>query len=286
MSFKPPSDRLSALAGFGVLTARGPDAAAFLQAQTMNDVRRLAPGQWQWNGWLTPKGRLVALFALLRTDDDAFALVLPDHPAAPLRDALARFVFRSKVVLAADDAWRAAAGPAVDGCSGATAVAVDGGWALDFGGDAGARTLWLRPAGAGVDAATAGADHAWRAFDIAHGLPRLGPDQVAAWTPQMLSLDRLAAFSLKKGCYPGQEIVARTHYLGQARRELVRLRGTDLADGDAVSAGDREVGRFVCTTADGAEGLAVVPVDAGDRLESAGRPLLRAPLRDGLQRVT
>ena len=87
-------------------------------------------------------------------------------------------------------------------------------------------------------------------------------------------------------CYPGQEIVARTHYLGQARRELVRLRGKDLADGDAVSAGDREVGKFVCTTADGAEGLAVVPVDAGDRLESAGRPLLRAPLRDGLQRVT
>lgn len=286
MSFKPPSGTPFILAGFGVTTARGPDAAAFLQAQTMNDVRGLAPGQWQWNGWLTPKGRVVALFALLRTGDDAFALVLPDHPADALRDELKRFVFRSKVVLAAEEAWRVAGGPPLAGCAGTAAVEADGGWALDLSGDGGARTLRLVPADRDVAPATPASDAGWRAFDIAHGLPRLGPGQVAAWTPQMLSLERLAAFSLKKGCYPGQEIVARTHYLGQARRELVRLHGEDLAEGNPVTTGDREAGRVVCATVDGVEALAVLAVDAGDTLESSNRPVTRRPLNGGLQRVT
>ena len=67
-------------------------------------------------------------------------------------------------------------------------------------------------------------DAAWLADDLAHGLPRLDESQREAWTPQMLSLERLHAFSLKKGCYPGQEIVARTHYLGQAKRALAQNR--------------------------------------------------------------
>ena len=286
MSFKPDSAPPFALAGFGVMTARGRDAAAFLQAQTMNDVGRLETGHWHWNGWLTPKGRVVALFALLRTGDDEFALVLPDHPADALREALQRYVFRSRVALAADGMWRVAGGSPVAGCTGAVAARADGGWALDFGGDGGPRTLRLLPADCEVATPNPATDAAWRAFDIAHGLPRLGPDQVAAWTPQMLSLERLGAFSLKKGCYPGQEIVARTHYLGQARRELARLRGHDLDEGAAVSDGERDAGKVVCVTADGSEALAVLAADAGERLETAGRPITRTPPREGLRRVT
>ena len=286
MPFKPPENQPVALSGFTVLQVHGPDAAAFLHAQTMNDVRALAPGRWQWNGWLTPKGRVVALFALLRAAEDRFLVVPPDVPAVELRDALRRFVFRSKVMLDADAGWQVAGGPATDGCAGATAVQAGGGWALDAGGDGGRRTLWLLPAEAHVAPATPETDAAWRAGDLAHGLPRLGPAQREAWTPQMLSLERLAAFSLKKGCYPGQEIVARTHYLGQARRGLVRLGGEGLAEGDAVGDGEREVGRLVCTTADGGEALAVVATDAAGTLRVAGRPAARLPLLDGLQRVT
>jgi len=65
----------------------------------------------------------------------------------------------------------------------------------------------------------------WRAEDLVHGLPRLDAAQSEQWTPQMLSLERLRAFSVRKGCYPGQEIVARTHFLGKQKRELVLLRG-------------------------------------------------------------
>ena len=86
MSFKPnpAPGTCPTLSGFGLLRVAGRDAAAFLQAQSMNDVNALAPARWQWNGLLTPKGRLIALFALLREADDQFLLVLPDVAAADL----------------------------------------------------------------------------------------------------------------------------------------------------------------------------------------------------------
>lgn len=269
MPFKPasPAHAPTALAGFELLAVAGADAAAFLQAQTMNDVRALEPGHWQWNGWLTPKGRVVALFALLRTAPDAFLLVLPDHPAEELRAALQRFVFRSKVVMTVDRGHVAAAGPVVDGR----------GWTLDWDGAAGDRTLVVVPADAAAPPSPA-VDAAWRAADIARGVPRLGPAQRAAWTPQMLSLERLAAFSLKKGCYPGQEIVARTHYLGQAKRGLARLRGAAIAEGDAVHAGVNAVGTVVCVDASGTDALAVVSADAGDPLSVPSGEVSRSPL--------
>ena len=287
MSFKPdfPVDRPVALSGFGVLSVQGADAAAFLQAQTMNDVLALASGSWHWNGWLTPKGRVVALFALLRVAPERFLLVLPDHPAEPLRLALQRFVFRSKVALAVPDLV-VAAGPAHPAAAAAgIAGDEDDGLAIDAGGDGIARTLWLLPAGhptlAGADP---GVDAAWRAGDIAQGLPRLGPAQQEAWTPQQLSLDRLQAYSLRKGCYPGQEIVARTHYLGQAKRSLVRLSGDGIAEGQAVHAGERVAGIVICVTRRGDEALAVLAVDTTEPLEVGGTRVTITPLNGGLAR--
>ena len=284
-----PSAPLPALSGFGVLAADGPQAAAFLQAQAMNDVAALAVGQWQWNGWLTAKGRVVALFALLRTGEEAFRLVLPDHPAAELRDALSRFVFRSRVRLAvADDLvcaaqWPAEAMPARD----MAAATDDGAWSLDFGGDAGERRLWLLPAASPhLSAADPRIDAAWREADLRHGLPRLSAAQREAWTPQMLSLDRLRAFSLKKGCYPGQEIVARTHYLGQAKRGLVLVAGQALREGEALTddAG-ASLGTVMSVDAAGHLGLAVANVESADGSALVGgRPVERCPLAGGLLR--
>src|SRR3546814_3450771 len=79
------------------------------------------------------------------------------------------------------------------------------GFAFDFSGDGGARTLWAGPGLASTDDLDARAR--WVAFDLAHGLPRLAESQIEKWTPQQLSLERLHAYSVKKGCYPGQEIV-------------------------------------------------------------------------------
>src|SRR5690606_27985983 len=115
---------------------------------------------------------------------------------------------------------------------------------LDLGGAGGARTLAVGTVAAPEDPAAAAR---WNALDLAHGLPRLQPDQAEQWTPQQLSLDHLRAYSVKKGCYPGQEIVARTHFLGQAKRGLVRLgAATEIPAGDVFTADtpERAAGRI------------------------------------------
>jgi len=281
-----------ALGGFTLLTAAGPDTEAFLQAQLMNDVRALAPMQWQWNGWLSAKGRVIALFALLRLTPEQFWLVLPDFPAGELLPLLQRYVFRSKVKLAVTADWQAAAdldGNVSDDFSAASQIQGNEqlGYRLDFSGDDVARRLRLLPGNhptlAPAEAAT---DQAWLAADIAHGLPRLDVGQREAWTPQMLSLDRLRAFSLKKGCYPGQEIVARTHYLGQAKRALARLEGHALTSGQEVSGPDGKIGSVISASGDGRHGLAVLPVgmDPASMLVTAAGPCLIQPLLTGLAR--
>ncbi|PJK01311.1 folate-binding protein YgfZ [Lysobacteraceae bacterium NML91-0213] len=261
----------------------GRDAIAFAQAQFMNDVAGLATGQWQWNGWLTPKGRVVALFALLRVDDETLRLLLLDADPAGLVARLQGFVFRSKLTLAVDaDVTVAGAFAAPGSARGAQAsVDEDGATELDLGGVGDARTLRLGGAPATIDPVAHGR---WRALDLAHGLPRLEASQLEQWTPQQLSLDRLRAFSVKKGCYPGQEIVARTHFLGQVKRGLARLAigAGAVSPGDEVSAATGG-GRIVC--AQGPEALAVLPLDPPPAdLRVGDTPVEALPLLDGLAR--
>ena len=85
---------LFALPDHRVVALDGPDATAFAQAQFINDVAALSPGHWQWNGWLTPKGRVIAVFALLKLAEDRILLLLPDTDAGELAAQLQRFVFR------------------------------------------------------------------------------------------------------------------------------------------------------------------------------------------------
>ncbi len=267
------------LSGFTLLQISGPESAAFLQAQTMNDVLALTIGQWQWNGWLNPKGRVIALFALLKAADEQFLAILPDFPAAELLPRLQRFVFRARVQLRVVDDLACAADVAVL----SQQVA---GEALDFSGDGGQRRLLLLPGASPLlDDPDPATDARWYAMDLAHGLPRLPESQREAWTPQMLSLERLRAYSLKKGCYPGQEIVARTHYLGQAKRQLVRFTGTALAAGrEVLDDTGRAMGSLVCANAEGNEGLAVMTAaDSALRLTD-GSLVTPLKLQAGLQR--
>ncbi|MDQ2703516.1 MAG: folate-binding protein, partial [Pseudomonadota bacterium] len=103
-----------ALPGHAVVALQGPDAQAFAHAQFMNDLRPLDDGQWQWSGWLSPKGRVLALFVLLRRSPESIWLVLPDADAQAFSDALKRFVFRSKVAISVRDDLHVAG--CFDGC--------------------------------------------------------------------------------------------------------------------------------------------------------------------------
>ncbi|HEY4530800.1 MAG TPA: folate-binding protein [Luteimonas sp.] len=292
-----------ALSDHVLLALEGRDAIAFVQAQCMSDVAALADGQWQWSGWLTPKGRVQALFLLLRVGPETVWLVLPDGDAAGLKAAMERFVFRSKVRLSLPDGLAPCASFSAPAAASGAMSATDarGRVELDLGDGTTARTLRICsgcPAPVDQDALAR-----WRAFDLAHGVPRpgAGTGALEAWTPQQLSLERLKAYSVRKGCYPGQEIVARTHFLGQAKRGLA-LFGSDAVPpaGAQVMDGERAVGNVVAAApsaghgaADAASGvhaglvLAVLPVERPDgspRLTVDDHALVPLPLLDGLAR--
>ncbi|MBN6148898.1 folate-binding protein YgfZ [Xanthomonas sp. AmX2] len=264
---------------------QGPDAVVFAQAQFANDVQALAPGHWQWNAWLTPKGRVIAVFALLKLADDALLLALSDGAGAELAAALNRFVFRRKLRIAHREdlvALGRLAAPAQ--AHGARLATLDGdAIELDLGGDGLPRTLLLAQAGtARADPAFA---DAWRQADLRLGLPRLGDAQREQWTPQQLALDRLHAFSVKKGCYPGQEIVARTHFLGKAKRaaQLLEVDGTAEAGAQVLRDG-QPLGSVVSVA--GTLALAVLPLEQTPptALQVGDHAARWQPLRDGLAR--
>ncbi|GAB3750858.1 folate-binding protein YgfZ [Lysobacter olei] len=286
-------DGLCALSNHRLITLSGRDAVAFAQAQFMNDVTLLADGQWQWNGWLTPKGRVVALFALLRVDAETLWLVVPDADPRPLADALKRFVFRSKVAIALREdlyvAGRLDAPVVASAAMAAVTTDATGGAVgaeLDMSGEGGPRTLSIS---ASPRTPSPTFDAAWAAADLRHGLPRLPASQAEHWTPQQLSLERLKAFSVKKGCYPGQEIVARTHFLGKVKRGLMLVESTASLDAGAeLLAAGSALGTVVASARDeaGSIGLAVVPLerDASAALTLGAAPVTEAALLGGLAR--
>ena len=274
------------LPGHDVLSIAGRDAVKFAHAQFMSDVAALAPGHWHWSGWLTPKGRVIALFALLKFDDEKLWLLLPDFDAGELAAQLQRYVFRSKLVLQPrrDLLANGAFAMPTQAAGAAFAHSEDGGIELDMGGDGGPRTLRIDSASAADDVKS---QAEWFAYDLAHGLPRLPESQREHWTPQQLSLERLKAFSVKKGCYPGQEIVARTHFLGQAKRGLVALcAAKPVPIGADVELDGAAIGKIVSASpADPCFALAVLQSDRGiGALTSAGLGLNDIGLRDGLAR--
>lgn len=266
------------------MTLSGRDCIAFAQAQFMSDIAALADGQWQWSGWLTPKGRVVALFAVLRHNAERLDLIVLDADVATLATSLKRYVFRSKVSIEVrGDVSALGRFAAPSAAQGATAAIDASGIELDLGSPVEPRSLVLGEVDSGI-AHDAEAQLRWRAFDIRHGLPRLEADQREQWTPQQLSLERLRAFSVAKGCYPGQEIVARTHFLGQAKRGLAALRGAPAAiPGEDVRSGEQALGKVASVAGDLL--LAVLPLERPDTpLRVAGVDVVDMPLLDGLAR--
>ena len=237
---------------FDVLALRGPEALAFAQAQLSSDVLALEDGRWHWSAWLTAQGRTIAVLAIARLDRDALDLYVPAQRGAELAPRLQRYVFRTKLTIALAEAAayarRGACEAAPGSCTGAEAV----------------RTLALAPElSIAPGSGTADDETAWRAYLVANGIPLLAGAAAEAHTPHALGLDRLGAASTRKGCYPGQEIVARTHFLGRNKRHLYRYEagagdvpdpGATLAAGDASSAAE-----VVLAYGDGAHvrGLAV-----------------------------
>ncbi|MFO1407213.1 MAG: hypothetical protein U1F08_06750 [Steroidobacteraceae bacterium] len=256
-----------------VLRLAGPDAVTFLQGQVTNDVRLLADGRTQLAAVNTPQGRVIALLRLREAGDSIFGL-LPRDLADAAATHLCRYVLRAKVMVSVDER------PLVRLEAGEAAPA----GAVVFQYDPGRRVaLTTGDAIAHGDDDLEGAR--WVAEDVAAGQPQVTAATSGQFVAQMLNLDLLDGISFQKGCYTGQEIVARTQHLGRIKRRTLRYRspGDGLpAPMSGVLAGDQKVGDVLTSARiDGAvELLAVVSLEAADQpLRLAdGRTIERLPL--------
>jgi folate-binding protein YgfZ len=239
------------LTRYGLLSVTGDDARQFLHAQLTRDIENLPAGRAAFAGWCSAKGRLLASLLVVPAPQ-GFLLQLARDLAAPVAKRLAMFVLRSKVKIADEsERW-----------------AQDGVWEADLGepevswsGEVGTvrvderRYLQLGPAAQMTQPASA-SEEDWVVQEIRAGRPFISAATQDQFVPQMVNLEKLGWVDFQKGCYPGQEIVARAQYRGEVKRRMVHLRAPA---GAALQPGQAFEGGIVVDRA-GDEVLAVMPV--------------------------
>lgn len=228
-----PSMSLFLLPHLGLIRAHGVEARAFLQGQLSNDIQTLDGTRARLAGYCSAKGRLLAVLTIVQVAPDEFLLVLPAALHAATLKRLRMFVLRSRLSLDDAQAWQACGQFDVDAATTPwQQTPTDGGWQLHRPGPA--HALVLVPAGLAVTTDTA-QEAAWQRAELEAGLPIVHPGTLDRFVPQTANLDLAGGISLTKGCYPGQEIVARVHYLGRLKQRLFLARSqTTAAPGDAV----------------------------------------------------
>ena len=280
------------LDALGVLRARGQDVLPFLQGQLSNDLTLLSPDRSLLAGYHNPQGRVIALLHLLQLAPDDLLLLLPRELIAPVIARLSKFLLRAKVKLADDSPqWRISGLLPPATAAGVErsdeAAAGDLLAALPASPDATARIAaafavrlaqeparWLlvsplsQPAPPGTRPAAE--TRIWQRLAVAAGEPQVYAATSEEFVAQMLNLDCLGAIAFDKGCYTGQEIIARAHYRGRVKRRLQRFVMRDARQLRPADAGTLSDGRAfevveAVVLADGrCEFLAVAPLAIGE----------------------
>ncbi len=247
----------------------GKDRIEFLQGQLTQDLAGLSPQQPLLAGWNSPKGRLF-LISWVADWQDAVWLAVPAPLAAAIARRLTMFVLRADVRIECSPlrVW-----PTINNSS------KDDNLTNCYSDD---NFLRLQVPGGGWQIAgdtSAASSGDWRLANIRAGMPVVWPQNSEAFVPQMVNLDLLGGISFSKGCYVGQEIVARTQNLGRIKRRMFRFR----ADSSAIAPGDQVMadGTRVGTVVDAVDGnlLAVVRLaELTAQLSVGGAPLRLAEL--------
>ena len=235
------ADVLADLSHLAVLRAEGTEAQSFLQGQLSNDIRLVTSARAQLSAYCNAKGRMYSIFLVFQRTDGAYHLQLPASIAEPTLKRLRMFILRAKLKLefaGNDFGCIGLSGPKAEASlknvlgdapennydsitsNNVTAIRLPGLHArytihapLER-----LMSLWqslstmATPVGAGP----------WSWLDIMAGIPVILPGTVEEFVPQMANLDLVDGVSFTKGCYPGQEIVARMHYLGRLKQRLYR----------------------------------------------------------------
>jgi len=249
--------RIAKLEHYGLLQAAGADARAFLHAQLTNDLENLVPGRARYAGWCSAKGRLLATFLVI-PHDDGFLLQLSRDLVPTVLKRLSMFILRSKVKITdASDAWAQYGVWEQDGAEPLAVSAADGSVLVEIDAE---RRLVLAPEGRHAPDAP---EHDWMLAEVRAGRPLIALPTQDQFVPQMVNLELAGGVDFRKGCYPGQEVVARAQYRGAVKRRMYRLRGAALAPGQALYSDDApgQPGGMVVNAA-GDEALAVLQVAA------------------------
>lgn len=216
-----------ALSHWGVIRAQGADAAAFLQGQLTNDVVQLSRSQARLAGYCSAKGRMLASFVVWKAAEDDILLACHASVLPATLKRLSMFVLRAKCKLS-------------DVSGEMSLVGLAGASAREIGGDLppwqryernGGGTVIRLPDAAGVERLLlAGSDSAaswpsltldaWRWLEVESGIPVIESATVEQFVPQMLNFELVGGVNFQKGCYPGQEVVARAQYRGTIKRRM------------------------------------------------------------------
>jgi folate-binding protein YgfZ len=274
------------LAHLGVLRFTGPDSIGFLQGQVSNDTRRLTEGGPLLAAYSSPQGRVLAVMHLL-PHSSGVAAILPRELVTPTLERLRKFVLRAKVKIEDASEVLSVSGHYGAAESGTRYTEKEGVGVAPVNGDR--NRYWVIGAAETLAAPASAADppgqieHEWRLADIRAGLPQIYLATCESFVAQMLNLDLLDGISFSKGCYTGQEIIARTQHLGRIKRRLYRLQlpAGDWSVGQPLRLSGGRAGRLieVARSGDAVEALAVlnVEMDSGDS-EAAASAAIAATL--------
>lgn len=245
------------LSQLGVIAFRGEETATFLQGQLTNDVRTLHAAAAQWNAYCNPKGRLLGNFLMWRQGED-YCLQLSGDILASVQKRLSMFIMRAKVQArdASDETVRlvvagkqavAAVTAAMGGVPEAAmrSIPAEAGQVIRVGDDkfvlsiapARAEAVWqvLRESATPVGAPV------WDWLRLNAGIPMIVAATQELFVPQMVNLEVIGGVNFQKGCYPGQEIVARSQYLGKLKRRMFLAHvDVEAAPGDSLYSADFE----------------------------------------------
>ncbi len=226
----PATEGACRLTEWGVLRAQGAEAATFLHGQLTQDIVHLEAGQARLAGYCSPKGRLLATLVVWRRSADELLLACSADLLPATLKRLSMFVLRAKCKLSDASAewplWGASGAAAQQLLDPAAQLAV-GGQRADDGLElvrlpdalvAGARVPRYLLASATAPALPAIDEAQWRWLEVHSGVVRVVGATVEQFVPQMVNLELVGGVNFKKGCYPGQEVVARSQYRGTTKR--------------------------------------------------------------------
>ncbi|HWR76197.1 MAG TPA: folate-binding protein [Thiobacillus sp.] len=245
------------LSQLGVIALRGEDTATFLQGQLTNDVRLLHTDSAQWSGYCSPKGRLLGNFLMWRQNED-YCLQLSGDILPGVLKRLSMFILRAQVqgrdasnenvrlVVAGNHALAAVtAAMGVVPEAAMRSVAGEAGQVIRLGDDKFVLSIAPERAAAAWQAlrqsATPVGAPVWDWLRLNAGIPMIVAATQEQFVPQMVNLEVIGGVSFQKGCYPGQEIVARSQYLGKLKRRMFLAHvDAEAAPGDNLYSADME----------------------------------------------